>query len=140
MFLVWGVGLCIRNIKLEECPGLSDILDMEQEKQLEQLDKIEQKFAGVTGGVVRGCIGALDGLCLRIKRASKGTKARQVANPAAYYTRKGFYALPLQCICDKRSLMRYVGITQPGSAHDSVSWACLELSRRMRDSELDARC
>ena len=130
---------CITNIKLPECPDLCEILDMDKEDMEEELDKIEQKFATVTGGVVRGCVGALDGLCIKIKRPSKGTKEGQVANPAAYFTRKGFFALPLQCIADKWGMIRYVSITQPGSSHDSVSWTCSKLARRIRDGDLDQR-
>jgi hypothetical protein len=43
---------------------------------------------------LHGCVGAVDGLLLHI------TKPADRYNPAHYFCRKGFYAIPLQVVCD----------------------------------------
>ena len=54
---------CIANIKSDTHPDLMDGPD-----QNYYLDKIEQEFAWVTNGAVRGCVGAIDGVAIRIRR------------------------------------------------------------------------
>ena len=54
---------CIANIKSDTHPDLMDGPD-----QNYYLDKIEQEFAWVTNGTVRGCVGAIDGVAIRIRR------------------------------------------------------------------------
>ena len=64
-------------------------------------------FASRSGGVLQGCIGALDGWLVRIMCPS----IFEVKNPGKYYSRKGFYAINVQAIVDKkkRILWRYIG-------------------------------
>ena len=59
---------CIANIKSDTHPDLMDILDMDGPDQNYYLDKIEQEFAWVTNGTVRCCVGAIDGVAIRIRR------------------------------------------------------------------------
>ena len=63
-------------------------------------DKINQTthdFAITSDGVMNGCMGAIDGwlVCILCPTLS------EVNNPGKYFTRKGFYALNVQVICDK---------------------------------------
>lgn len=64
-----------------------------------------------------GCIGALDGIEIPIE------KRRNVSNPAAYYNRKRFYAIPVQAMVD--SDYRFISFSANcvGSTHDSIAHA-----------------
>ena len=60
---------------------------------LDDLIRKENRFARKSGGAFRGCIGALDGLCVQIERPHPSDCGN---NPSGYYTRKGFYSLNIQ--------------------------------------------
>ena len=42
---------------------------MNEEDKMAALNAIEEPFARVTTGIVSGCVGAVDGLALRVRRA-----------------------------------------------------------------------
>ena len=69
-----------------------DILDCNWTRCKQTADAFAQK----TDGKFWGCIGALDGLAVRIKCPSQ----RMVPDPGNYFCRKGFYAFNVQAICD----------------------------------------
>ena len=61
---------CIANITIPGCPDLTEILEMDdREAKLAALNEIEAPFARVTYGIIRGCVGAVGGLALRVRRA-----------------------------------------------------------------------
>ena len=96
------------------------------------LDRISAGFSARTDGLLTGCIGAIDGLLIPIRRPGKEMNER------VYYCRKGFYSLNIQAIADKdgRFLHASVGRT-PGAAHDSFAWSCDPLCEEMRgDTEM----
>lgn len=64
-----------------------------------------------------GCVGALDGIAVRIK------KPRDDNHPAAYFCRKGFYSLPIQCVVDANYTFLCFSARCVGSTHDSVAHA-----------------
>ena len=68
------------------------------------LAEIEQGFAAksASGGLVRGCVGAVDGLAVEINCPSK----TECNNPAAHLHRKGFYSINCQAICDSNRRFR----------------------------------
>ena len=74
------------------------------------LDKIKQEFAWVTNGAVRGCVGAIDGVAIRIRRplSSDSGLFGRVDNPALYFNRKGFYSVNMQAV------VVLSGYTDPG--------------------------
>ena len=80
------------------------------------IDDIRHTFSITSDGIMAGCIGALDGWLVRIKCPDKND---EVPNPGKYFSRKGFYAINVQAIVDKkkRILWRYIG--SKGSSHDS---------------------
>ena len=47
---------------------------------------------------------------------------QQVKNPACFYSRKGFYALNVQVVCDKRKKVLYRCIRSRGAEHDSSAF------------------
>jgi DDE superfamily endonuclease len=74
-----------------------------------------------------GCIGALDGIAIAI------TKPLDRYFPRHYWTRKGFYAIPVQAICDSSYRFLYMSARCVGSSHDSLAWACSDLGSRFME-------
>lgn len=80
-----------------------------------QLDTIF-KTSRAKRNPVSSCIGAIEGITIKIRNPS------DMENTAAYYGPKGFYALPVQDLVDSdyrllESISRYVGSTYDSMAH-----------------------
>ena len=75
-----------------------------------------------------GCVGALDGLAVRIVRPS-------VPNSQAYFNRKGFFAIVLQAMCDADYRFTYASCRAAGSTHDSLAFSMSDLA-----NSLEQRC
>ena len=101
-----------------------------------RMEEIEKGFAARSGGVYRGCVGALDGCALRIRRP---TLADSGENPTVYYNRKGFYAINMQAVCDSAKRFLYLDLSCPCSTHDSTAWGVTSRARALADGELDER-
>ena len=69
---------------------------------LAELKMIANHFAVDSDGVFMGCIGAIDGLAVRILCPSG------VADPGNYICRKCFYALNVQAICDRHKRILWI--------------------------------
>ena len=69
------------------------------------LTEMEREFAALSrsDGIVRGCVGALDGLPIRINCPSRTDSAKA----ASFMNRKKFYSMNCQAICDARLRFRY---------------------------------
>ena len=80
---------------------------MDGPEQNYHLDKIEQEFAWVTNGAVRGCVGAIDGVAIRIRRPLSSDS--------------GLYSVNMQAVVDRRGRFLNVSIVTPGSTCDSVA-------------------
>ena len=72
---------------------------------------------------VFGCVGALDGICVKIKKPAAGEL------PASFYSRKGFYALPVQALCDSNYIFRYCSAVCTGATHDALAYAVSGLKK-----------
>ncbi|XP_037508697.2 putative nuclease HARBI1 [Rhipicephalus sanguineus] len=72
-----------------------------------------------------GCIGAVDGTFICI-RAPYDTDDN---NKAAYFCRKGYYALNAMVVCDATLRITALEPTYPGSVHDAFVWRASTLSR-----------
>ena len=59
---------------------------------------LHEEFGIKTNYIINGCIGALDGWLVKIK----SPKFSEVLNPGKYFSRKGFFALNVQAIVDKK--------------------------------------
>jgi hypothetical protein len=91
-----------------------------QREDTEYFETISEGFShGATSGVFTGVIGALDGIAIRI---AAPTKTNSLTDPAAYYCRKGFYALNCQAICDDKKRITWLSSRHIGSCHDSVAF------------------
>ena len=73
-------------------------------------------------------IGALDGIVVRQDRPT----ATEVTCPKDYWSRKGFFALNVQAICDSNCEFLWMSCKAPGSSHDSSALACSDLCQGLR--------
>ena len=76
-------------------------------------------FGRASSGLFSGCIGAIDGWVVKIRKPSKSDG---VANPASFYSRKGFYGLNVVVICDRKKRILYRVINSRGAEHDSTAF------------------
>jgi len=91
----------------------------------DRLKKLEESFVRVStcGECMRGCVGAVDGLAVKIKQPSVREDPRQ----KRYYCRKGFFALNLQAVCDGNRVFTYAKIAAPGSVNDALAWTLCDM-------------
>mmetsp|Transcript_2909 Transcript_2909/g.4531 ORF Transcript_2909/g.4531 Transcript_2909/m.4531 type:complete len:204 (-) Transcript_2909:1006-1617(-) len=101
---------------------------------------VASKFAVRSSGKFQGCIGALDGWWVRIK---KPTLKDGVDNPGDYFSRKGFYCINVQVIVDSKKRVLYRSICSRGAEHDSTAFrnsllypVLLSKSKFFQDSHL----
>ena len=76
----------------------TDIGDLNMSKYLgdkQAMSKVSAGFSKRSNGLLIGAIGAIDGWLVRIVRP--GWRDR-IVNPVTFFSRKGFYALNVQCI------------------------------------------
>lgn len=92
-----------------------------------RLDALSEGFLGRSYGWIRGCIGAVDGLLVPITAPAN----EPGAGAAKYFTRKGFFALNLQGVCDSEARITYFSMKFVGSTHDSYAWSRDSLARRV---------
>lgn len=78
-----------------------------------------------------GCVGALDGISIRIKKPSKDE------HPATFYCRKGFYALPIQALVNSDYRFICFSALCRGSTHDALAHAVSSLGRYLEDGRLE---
>jgi hypothetical protein len=105
--------------------GLSGYL---KNKDVNALKNVSNGFADFSNGVFNGIIGALDGIAIRINCP---TAADGVADPGNYWTRKQFYALNVQAICDSKKRFLWVSTGQQGATHDSLAFDGTKLNNHL---------
>ena len=96
-----------------------------------QLRKLEQGFAALSGGKVRGCVFAMDGFCIRVK-APVG-----VNNPRDFWHRKGFYAVVAQAVVDSSKRFLAASFKAVGSTHDSLAFKMSKFYEILESGKLD---
>ena len=89
-----------------------------------RIESITRDFAVSSDGILKGCIGCIDGWLVSIIAPT----LKEVKNPGKYYARKGFYALNVQVICDKQKRAIWRSIGQMGSIHDSRAFHITQLA------------
>jgi DDE superfamily endonuclease len=94
-----------------------------RERNWPAINQLADAFAEKSNGVFFGPFSALDGVAVRIKCPTE----REVADPGNYYCRKGFYALNVQAICDRRKRFLWVYPSNKGSTHDSLAFTSSKL-------------
>ena len=124
---VYSVYLCLEKLiewlnKTFEFPLVTLLKEFEKGtvEATKKLSEMSDDFASESNGFFGGCIGALDGLAIRIVRPAN------VPDAGNYFCRKNFYAINVQAICDKKKRFTWVSFHQ-GSAHDSFAWSQTQL-------------
>ena len=79
-------------------------------------NELSESFSRDFDGVFQGCIGALDGMAVKIQRP---TISELLRNPGQYFCRKGYYALNLQAICNQDKKILWLLSKYVGGCHDS---------------------
>ena len=82
------------------------------------LKHISAQYSLASSGMFLGVIGAIDGLCVRM-RCPFLSKAD---DPGNYFSRKGFFALNVQAICDSKKRFLWASPWHQGSSHDSSAF------------------
>ena len=77
-------------------------------------------FSKRSNGVLVGAIGAIDGWLVRIQRPS--FRSDRIINPVSFFSRKGFYALNVQCIVDDQKKVLWASYAHKGGSHDSSAF------------------
>jgi len=72
-----------------------------------RMNEVALQFARGSGGVMGGCIGAIDGWIVKIVRPSKRDN---VMDPKSFYSRKGFFGISVQAIVDKNKKVLFRSI------------------------------
>ena len=91
-------------------------VDALKNENVDFFNNLSHAFSADTDGVFHGCIGALDGMAVKI---GCPTLSEFLKNPGAYFCRKGYYALNLQAMCDKHKRFLWISSKHVGGCHDS---------------------
>ena len=112
-------------------PEVRQNIFSEEIETLSQADQIElaSQFAEKTGGLFCGGFGALDGLAVRMICP----RLSDVPDPGNCCCRKGFCALNVQAICDKKKRFLWTNPSNKGSTHDSTAFACSRIFDLLRE-------
>lgn len=78
----------------------------------DRLRDVSLQFSRASNGLINGCIGAIDGWIVKIKRP---TKADGVNNPGSFFSRKGYYGLNVLAIVDRKKRVLYRVIQSRGA-------------------------
>ena len=109
--------------------ALDDLLDVHFDPHdVEELDRLSQGMYIRIKQIMPWCIGAVDGMAMKIERPSKAC----VLNPAAYRSQKRFFALNLQALASYKRRFIWWSSKCCGNTHDSLQllgilrgWACI---------------
>jgi hypothetical protein len=93
------------------------------------------QFARASNGLFSGCIGALDGWVVKNKRPSKKDG---ISNPKSFYSRKGFFAVNVQAIVDKKK--RFRSIISCGAEQDSTAFKNSGLYKWLLENLVSLAC
>ena len=104
-----------------------------REKRWNEINHLANQFAEKSDGVFYGPFAAIDGLAVRIR----SPRLKEVTDPGNYYCRKGFYALNVQAICDKRKRFLWCYPSNKGSTHDSAAFSNSRLYDLLKEMIVD---
>ena len=97
--------------------GIGDLNMVKYLGDKEAMARVSAGFSKRSNGVLIGAIGAIDGWLVRIVRPSWFRD--RIKNPTTFFSRKGFFALNVQCIVDDRKKVLWVSYSHKGGSHDS---------------------
>ena len=129
IMLAYGVQeSTIRRIFHDTCHALSRRLRLKGfPTTIAGLQEIARRFQSSRKSTnpLPGCVGALDGICVKIM------KPKRHENPALFYCRKGFYAVPVQALVDSDYIFRFCSATCTGATHDALAYSVSGLKREI---------
>ena len=99
------------------------------------LNHLANQFSESSNGVFFGPFGSLDGVAIRIRSPT----LKEVPDPGNYYCRKGFYALNVQAICDKKKRFLWCYPSNKGSTHDSSAFSGSRLYDLLREEAVSKK-
>ena len=95
------------------------------------MSRVSKGFSLRSNGVLTGAIGAIDGWLVKIIRPS--WRLDRVRNPIAFFSRKGFYALNVQCVVDHDKKVLWASTYHKGGSHDSSALRETKLYKKLKD-------
>jgi hypothetical protein len=87
----------------------------------ERMEEVARGFAAASKNVINGCIGAIDGWIVKIRKPRK-KKDLNGGDPATFFSRKGFFGINVQAIVDRKKRILYRNIIHRGAEHDSTAF------------------
>ena len=109
--------------------GVGDINMTKYLGDKDAMAKVSAGFSKRSHGVLKGAIGAIDGWLVRIVRP--GFKRDGIKNVTSFFSRKGFYALNVQCIVDDKKRVIWLSYKHKGGSHDSSCFSHTELYKHL---------
>ena len=105
-----------------------EVICINGERYLNDLDHMKDVAKGFEEncrcGSFHGCIGALDGWLVKIKRPGLNDN---VTCPGDFFSRKGFFAINCQVIVDRYKRVLYKSILCRGAEHDSSAFKASDI-------------
>ena len=98
----------------------------------EALERVSHGFAQRSNGILVGAIGAIDGWLVKISKPSRRWDGH-IKNVVGFFSRKGFYALNVQCLVDHEKKVLWAKINNKGSSHDSSCFRDSTLYNKLID-------
>ena len=99
-------------------PNIGKINMLKYLNNIEAMNRVSCVFSRRSNGVLKGCIGAIDGWLVKIRRPHSWLDG--AINPVPFYSRKGYYALNVQCIVDHQKKVLWEMYNNKGASHDST--------------------
>ena len=110
----YGTALVMKKLEFEKFPTTH-----------KELRRAAQSFATSRNEVnpLPGCIAAVDGLSVALN------KPERLYNPASFWCRKGYYAIPVQAVVSSEYKFMAVSVACTGSTHDSMALKMSHIGR-----------
>ena len=89
------------------------------------LQHVSQGFSKRSNGLLKGAIGAIDGWLIKIQRPTFTRDG--ITHSKSFFSRKGFYALNVQCVVDNEKRVLWASYSNRGSSHDSPAFRSTNL-------------
>jgi hypothetical protein len=108
-------------------------------------------FASRSRGGLRGCVGALDGLLVKVRRPQPRWHPKSVLLVSTqveksvdmicefvrrFYCRKGFFAINVQAICDSQRRFLDASMRCPGAVNDNLAFGFSSMYKWLEDGGL----
>jgi len=128
--IIFGFGTCtVYEVFHRTVDAVGEVLTLDGiPTDAGELEKLAVGFKNSRSppNPLSGCIGAIDGLAVMIK------KPNDDLNPSQFYCRKQFYSLPLQAVVDSDYHFIYSSLRCVGSTHDSLAFPVSGLTQYLR--------